>query len=371
MITSLVPMVDLVAQYRRYKEEIDDAVMRTIASGRFIMGPEVEALQQELADYCGARHAVCCSSGTDALVLALMALGVGPGDEVIVPDFTFIGTAESVSLVGATPVFADVRVDDFGLDPARLAAHISPRTCGVIAVSLFGQCPDMTAIARICAERGLFLLEDGAQSFGSSLGERRSGALSEIATTSFYPSKPLGGYGEGGAVFTSDARIAERVRQLVNHGQIAPYVHRYIGMNGRLDALQAAILRVKLRHLDEELEARRKAAQGYDERLEQLVATPRVLPGRSSSWAQYTIRIPGSRDLFIEKMKSRGTSTAVYYPVPLHCQEAFSDLPSDDAAFPTTNSLCAEVVSLPMHAFIPEEELCRIADNAQEALNQL
>lgn len=380
--TSRVEMLNPKYQYQLYRDEIDEAVLRTLASGRYIMGSEVEQLEEELAAYCGSREAICCSSGTDALILALKALDVGPGDEVIVPDFTFIATAEAVAWANATPVFVDVRPTDFNIDPDQVEANITERTRGIIAVSLFGQCADMAALTEICDRHGLFLLEDAAQSFGAKFAGRSSCNLSPVAATSFYPSKPLGAYGDGGALFTDDPKIAEKLRRLLNHGQAARYEHRELGMNGRLDAVQAAVLRVKLRHLHQELAARRVVAEMYTRRLNRLVATPLIQDGRESAWAQYTIRIPAARDRVAGRLDELGVGTAVYYPIPLHRQPVFSqassrtvkwpwrreERPTPGPRFPVTETLCRDVLSLPMHPFLTESAVETVGSALETAL---
>jgi UDP-2-acetamido-2-deoxy-ribo-hexuluronate aminotransferase len=361
--------VDLKKQYQRYKDEIRAEMDRVLESAAFIRGPVVTELEEKLASYTGVEHAIGCASGTDALLIALMAKGVGPGDEVIVPDFTFIATAETVALLGAVPVFTDVDPVTCNIDPERIRENITQNTRGIIAVSLYGQCADLDTINSIAVDKGLWVIEDGAQSFGAEYKGKKSCSLTEIATTSFFPAKPLGCYGDGGAVFTDDDDLAEIMRMILNHGQEKRYRHAVVGINGRLDSLQAAVLLVKLRYFDEELKARQRAADRYTELLKDVIETPIVHEGRTSVWAQYTVR-HSRRDEITAELKEREIPTAVHYPVPLHKQKAFADAENTprpsvgpgteaglDGSCPVTEKLCSEVFSLPMHPFLTEKEI--------------
>ncbi|MDZ7821435.1 MAG: DegT/DnrJ/EryC1/StrS family aminotransferase [Candidatus Marinimicrobia bacterium] len=359
---------DLHRQYLEYKDEIDAAMASVIRETAFINGPAIAALESELAEWCGAPFVNACSSGSDAIWLALKALDVREGDEIICPAFTFISTASMVRLTGAVPVFADVETRSFNLDPEKIEAKLTPRTRGIIAVSLYGQCADMDAINKIAKKHGLWVLEDAAQSFGATYKGKYSCNLSDVATTSFFPAKPLGAYGDGGAIFTADPKIAETVRMLRNHGQEKRYYHKMIGMNGRMDTLQAAILRVKLRHFREEIKQRQRAAEHYSSLLKNVADIPKACEGRSSVWAQYTLRVP-QRDTLREALKAAGIPTAVHYPMPLPAQEAFADL-EQDGKFPVSDRLAETVISLPMHPFLTSEEIHFIADNLREALNE-
>ena len=359
--------IDLQRQYQSYKAEIQAEIDKVLDTSRYILGPAVTELEQAMAAYLGVRHAIGCASGTDALLLALMAMGIKPGDEVIVPDFTFFATAEMVSLLGAKPVFADVQPDTLNLDPRQVEAKITARTRGVIAVSLYGQCADFDELVEISRKHKLFLVEDAAQSFGATYQGRKSGALCELGTTSFYPAKPLGAYGDAGALFTSDDELAGRLRVLANHGQPVTYRHRLVGINGRLDSLQAAILKVKLRHFPEELERRQQVAEWYDRELQGLVATPQVKPGNRSSWAQYTVRSP-KRTHLQEHLKQKGIPTAIHYPMPLHRQEVYSTLGLRDEDFPVSVKASQEVFSLPMHPYLTHEEVKLVGAAVREAL---
>ena len=359
--------IDLQEQYKQYRPEIDAEVAKVIESAQFIMGPAVQKLEGELSRHTGVAHAIGCSSGTDALLLGLLAKGVRPGDEVIVPDFTFFATAETVAFLGARPVFVDIEEEYFCINPSLLEAKITPRTKGIIPVSLFGQCADLDAVNAIAKKHGLWVMEDAAQSYGARSKGRRSGSMSELAVTSFFPAKPLGCYGDGGAVFTSDETIAKVVRELLNHGQSERYKHSSIGMNGRLDTIQAAVLLVKLRHFDEEMTMKRAAADRYTERLAGIVSTPAIRPGCESVWAQYTVRTL-KRDLVLEQLKKKQIPTAIHYPIPLHAQCVFASQELTDEQFPVSSRASRTVFSLPMHPFLSNEDIDFVADAIREAL---
>ncbi len=348
-----IPFVDVSAQYRAYRGEIDSAMQDVVSSGRFILGPVVEALEEELAKYLGAKHCIACSSGTDALLLAFLALGVDRGDEIITTPFTFFATGEVIRLLGATPVFVDIDERSYNIDASLVEAAITDRTRAIVPVGLFGQTADMDAIRAIAKRHDLPVVEDAAQSFGAEYKGRRSGNLGDIGCTSFFPAKPLGAYGDGGAVFTDDDERATLLRSLANHGQGERYHHLHIGINGRLDALQAAVLRVKLAHLDEERERRNRNAARYTDAFSSLasVTAPVIMPGQTSTWAQYSIRI-SERDDVMSELARDGVPTAVHYPLPLYRQDALSDLNLNPAAFPVTERVCKEIMSLPMCAFL-------------------
>jgi len=353
--------IDLQSQYVKYKSEIQDAINRVLDSSQYIMGPEVQYLESELADYVGVKHAIACSSGTDALVLALMSREIGPGDEVIVPAFSFVATASSVALVGATPVFVDVCESDFNLDIEQVESKISSKTKAVIVVGLYGLMPDMRGLKDLCSSKGLVLIEDGAQSFGSKRAGLNSLQSGDMGCTSFFPAKPLGAYGDGGAIFTDWSDTANILRALLNHGSEIRYQHNRLGINGRLDAIQAAVLRVKLAHYDEELELREKVASYYSSKLSGFegVTVP-VKPDSSiSAWAQYTLRVI-DRDKFVKQLGEAGIPTAVHYPSPLHTQPIFSHLGYEIGDLPVSEKLCKEVVSLPMSPFISKAELDQV-----------
>lgn len=359
--------IDLKAQYNAYKAEIDHAIAVVVESAQFIQGPAVQELEKELAAYVGVKHAIGCASGTDALLLPMMAFGVRPGDEVLLPDFTFIATAEMVALLGATPVFVDVDEKTYNMDPADVERKITSRSKGVIPVSLYGQCADLDAINEIAVRHGLWVMEDAAQSFGALQNGRKSGSMTRVATTSFFPAKPLGCYGEGGAIFTNDDNLAGEIRCHLNHGQAQRYHHKRIGINGRLDTIQAAILRVKLRHFEEEVASRQRVADEYTSGLKDVAITPFIQPGNRSVWAQYTLRVP-NRDQICEHLRSKGVPTAVHYPVPLHRQEVFRPLNVPDASCPVASKVSSEVFSLPMHPFLPKQDVDQIIEGIRESL---
>ena len=351
-----INFIDLQAQYQKYKEEIDKEVLEVFASAQFIGGEKLNSLERDLAIYTGSKHAIGCSSGTDALLLALMALGVGPGDEVITTPFTFISTAEVIALLGASSVFVDIDEQSYNIDVTKIESHITERTKAIIPVSLYGQCADMDAINEIAAKYELPVIEDACQSFGATYKGKRSCNLSTIGCTSFFPSKPLGAYGDGGAIFTNDDELASKMRMLLNHGQNERYKHRYIGINGRLDAVQAAILGVKLKHFDREVELRDHIGTRYSDLLEDAdVITPKIAQENKSVYAQYSIRVQ-EREEMIAKLGEHGIPTAVHYPVPLHLQEAFSYLGYTEGDFPISELVSKQIMSLPMSAYLSEAE---------------
>lgn len=358
--------IDLAAQQARIKEQIDAGIQKVLAHGQYILGPEVAELEEKLAAFCGAKYCIGVANGTDALQIALMALGVGAGDEVITPGFTYIATAETVALLGAKPVYADVCEHTCNLDPAKLEAAITERTKAIIPVSLYGQCADFDAINAIAARHGLPVIEDAAQSFGASYKGRKSCNLSTIACTSFFPSKPLGCYGDGGAVFTNDENLAAAIRQIARHGQDRRYHHIRVGVNSRLDTLQAAILLPKLAILEEEIRLRGEVAQMYAHELAKAgIAAPFVEAHNVSAYAQYTVRVP-NRAAVQAALKDAGIPTAVHYPIPLNKQPAVAS----DAVLPVGDLLAAEVMSLPMHPYLDKAQVQRIAAALQQAVAQ-
>jgi dTDP-4-amino-4,6-dideoxygalactose transaminase len=374
-----IPFVDVAAQRRRLAARIDAAVARVLDHCQFIMGPEVAALEEKLAAFCGARHALGCASGTDALLLALMGKGIGPGDAVICPAFTFCASAEAVALVGATPVFADVDEATFNIDAASLkGALVAARRAGlkpkaVMTVDLFGLPAAYDAIAEVAAAHGLIVIADAAQSFGAIYHERRVGTLAPVTTTSFFPSKPLSCYGDGGAVFTDDDELAAVMRSLRIHGQGADkYDNVRIGINGRLDTIQAAVLIEKLAIFEEELATRGRIARRYGEALRDIVTVPRVPEGCTSVWALYTIRVrPGVRDRVMTALAGQGIPTVVYYPKPLHRQAAYRHYPVAGNGLPVTDRVAEEVLSLPMHAYLDEATQDRIVAALRAALDSI
>lgn len=349
--------IDLAAQQARIKDQIDANIQKVLAHGKYILGPEVVELEEKLANYTGAKYCISCANGTDALQIALMALGVGPGDEVITPGFTYIATAETSAVLGAKPVYVDIDERTYNLDPALLEAAITPKTRAIIAVSLYGQCADYDAINEIAAKYGIPVIEDAAQSFGATYKDRKSGNLTTIACTSFFPSKPLGCYGDGGAIFTNDEELAKVIRQVARHGQDRRYHHIRVGVNSRLDTLQAAILLPKLAILDDEIALRQQVAANYNQLLNEkgIETTPFIEEHNTSVYAQYTIRVK-NREQVIEELQAKGIPTAVHYPIPLNKQPAVA---SDDF-LPIGDRVAQEVLSLPMHPYLSKEDIKKI-----------
>ncbi|EOE6382493.1 DegT/DnrJ/EryC1/StrS family aminotransferase [Vibrio cholerae] len=353
--------IDLGAQQARIKEKIDVGIQKVLAHGQYILGPEVAELEQKLVAYTGAKHCISVANGTDALQIAQMALGVGPGDEVITPGFTYIATAETVALLGAKPVYVDVCPKTYNLDPAKLEVAITPKTKAIIPVSLYGQCADFDAINAIAAKYGIPVIEDSAQSFGASYKGKNSCNLSTIACTSFFPTKPLGCYGDGGAIFTNDDELALIMRQIARHGQDRRYHHIRVGVNSRLDTLQAAILLPKLEILHEEIELRTQVANTYTRLLNEagILSTPFVEAHNISAWAQYTIRI-NNRAEIQHKLQEAGIPTAVHYPIPLNKQPAVAD---SSIQLPIGDEIAEEVMSLPMHPYLTEQDIQRVVES--------
>jgi UDP-2-acetamido-2-deoxy-ribo-hexuluronate aminotransferase len=371
-----IPFIDVAAQRRRLGRSVDEAIARVLGHCQFILGPEVRAFETALAAFCGARHAVSCASGTDALVLVLMAKGIGPGDAVICPSFTFTATAEVAALVGAAPVFADVEEGSFNLDPESLqracatARKLGLRPKVVIPVDLFGQPADYDRIMPVAEAEGLFVLDDAAQAFGATYKNRRLGALAPATATSFFPAKPLGCYGDGGAVLTEDEELAQVMRSVRVHGEGRDkYDCVRIGLNGRLDTIQAAILIEKLKIFPDEIVARERVARRYSAGLADVAIVPKLARGSTSVWAQYTIRLAaGRRDALAAALNPQGIPTAIYYPTPLHCQEPYRRFPVAEGGAPVSERLADEVISLPMHAYLDEATQDRIIAAVRRAL---
>ncbi|WP_071871006.1 DegT/DnrJ/EryC1/StrS family aminotransferase [Atopomonas hussainii] len=362
----MIEFIDLKAQQGLIKEKIDAGIQRVLAHGQYILGPEVNELEEKLAAFVGARYCISVANGTDALQIAQMALGIGPGDEVITPGFTYIATAETVALLGAKPVYVDVCPRTYNLDPQLLEAAITPRTKAIIPVSLYGQCADIDAINAVAAKHGIPVIEDAAQSFGATYKGKRSCNLTTIACTSFFPSKPLGCYGDGGAIFTSDDELARVLRLIARHGQDRRYHHIRVGVNSRLDTLQAAILLPKLEIFPRELELREKVAQGYARLLSEAdIAAPFVESHNVSAWAQYTVQVAG-RDQVQERLKVAGIPTAVHYPIPLNLQPAVKD---GAARLPVGDAIAERVMSLPMHPYLGVAQQVTIIQSLQESLD--
>lgn len=351
----MIEFIDLKAQQARLKDKIEAGIQNVLTHGQYILGPEVKELEEKLAAYVGAKYCITCANGTDALQIAQMAFGIGPGDEVITPGFTYIATAETVAILGATPVYVDVNPKTYNLDVEQLEAAITPRTKAIIPVSLYGQCADFDAINAIAAKYSIPVIEDAAQSFGATYKGRKSCNLTTVACTSFFPSKPLGCYGDGGAIFTNDDELAKVIRQIARHGQDRRYHHIRVGMNSRLDTLQAAILLPKLEILDEEMQARQRVAETYTKLFNDagINTTPCIEAHNQSAWAQYTIQVE-SRDDVQAKLKDQGIPTAVHYPIPLNKQPAVANA---NVSLPVGDSIAERVMSLPMHPYLNEMDL--------------
>lgn len=354
----MIEFIDLKRQQARIKDKIDAGIQRVLSHGQYILGPEVSELEEKLANFVGAKYCITCANGTDALQIAQMALGIGPGDEVITPGFTYIATAETVALLGAKPVYIDIDPRTYNLDPQLLEAAITSRTKAIIPVSLYGQCADFDAINTIAAKYGVPVIEDAAQSFGATYKGKRSCNLATISCTSFFPSKPLGCYGDGGAIFTNDDELAVTLRQIARHGQDRRYHHVRVGTNSRLDTIQAAILLPKLEIFEEEIQLRKRVAATYNYHFQKIGVTsiPFIAPYNESVYAQYTLRVP-DRDQLVLQFKEAGIPTAVHYPIPLNKQPAVKD---NKVNLPIGDAVAEQVLSLPMHPYLDDDTISKI-----------
>lgn len=364
----MIEFIDLKIQQARLQDKIESGIARVLAHGQYILGPEVSELEERLATFAGAKYCISCANGTDALQIAQMALGIGPGDEVITPGFTYIATAETVALLGAKPVYVDINPDTYNLDPEKLETAITPHTKAIIPVSLYGQCPDFDAINAIATRYGIAVIEDAAQSFGASYKNKRSCNVSTIACASFFPSKPLGcdGDGDGGAIFTNDETLAKIIRQIARHGQDRRYHHVRIGVNSRLDTLQAAILLPKLEILEDEIRLRQQVANTYAQLLTTAgLKAPYVADHNISAWAQFTVQVE-NRDKVQQSLKANGVPTAVHYPIPLNRQPAVKD---DQASLPVGDAVAARVMSLPMHPYLTHEQQSWVISSLAAAIS--
>ncbi|MFL0063340.1 DegT/DnrJ/EryC1/StrS family aminotransferase [Tenacibaculum maritimum] len=350
-----IDFANLGQAYLEHKVKFDKAIDSVLATSSFIMGPAVYELEHKLSVFTGSNHCVSCSNGTDALLLAMMALGIGAGDEVITTPFTFIATAETIAFLGATPVFVDIDEETYNIDASRIEEKITKKTKAIMPVSLYGQMSDMDLINEVAAKYNLGVIEDGAQSFGATYKGRKSCNVSTIGTTSFFPAKPLGCFGDGGAVFTNDDELAEKITSMRIHGQTKRYHHKYIGMGGRLDTLQAAVLNVKIENYDNDIKRRQKVALKYSELLKGKVIIPTVLKDRESVWAQYSIRVNNREEIQL-KLKEKDIPSAVHYPKPLHLQECFKYLGYRIGDFPISELVSNEIMSLPMNPYLTKEE---------------
>lgn len=362
-----IDFANLQHQYQLYKADIDANIQAVLNKSNYIMGEEVQQLENQLQAFTGLKHSITCSNGTDALLLAMMAIDILPGDEIITTPFTFVATAETIALMKATPVFVDIDPVTFNIDPHKIEAAITEKTKAIMPVNLYGQPADMEQICSIAKRHNLKVIIDGAQCFGSTYKGVSAASHCDIYTTSFFPAKPLGCYGDGGAVFTNNDEYAEKIKMLRVHGQNKRYYHKYIGMGGRLDTVQAAILLAKLPHYATEIEARNRVAQAYSEQLESTLITPQIKNDRTSVWAQYTVRVE-SRNEVQAKLQQAGVPTAVHYPLPLHMQECFLYLGINQGAFPLAEKAALEVMSLPMNPFLTNEEIKYVVDTLKASI---
>jgi len=371
-------MVDLLSQYHKIKNEIDQAILNVVTSSAYINGPEVKTFAKELEDYMGVKHVIPCANGTDALQIAMMALDLKPGDEVITASFTYVATAEVIALLQLKPVLVDVYSDDFTIDCEAIEKAITPKTKAIVPVHLFGQCADMQRVMEIAKKHNLFVIEDTSQAIGADYkmadgSMHKAGTIGTIGTTSFFPSKNLGCMGDGGAIFTNDDQLAARLRMIANHGQSVQYVHDDIGVNSRLDSMQAAILRVKLPHLNEYCAARQKAAAFYDNAFANhpMIKTPTRQKDSTHVFHQYTLVLNGvDRAELRSFLETKGIPSMIYYPIPLHMQKAYTDPRYKQGDFPVTEHLCANVISLPMHTELTTDDLQYITDSVLEFVNK-
>lgn len=352
--------IDLQAQYRLYKDEINKEIQSVLDKSAYIMGEQISLLEKNLADFTKCKHAIACSSGTDALLLALMAIDIQPNDEIITTPFTFIATSEMIAFLGAKPVFVDIDEKTYNIDVNQIEEKITNKTKAIMPVSLFGQTSDMDKINQIAAKYGIKVIEDGAQSFGALYKNKKSCNLSDIGTTSFFPAKPLGCYGDGGAVFTNDDTLAQKIRILLNHGQTKRYEHSHIGINGRLDCIQAAVLNVKLKYFDSEIQTRQKIANFYNQNLKNVI-TPFIESENLSVWAQYCIRV-NNRDKIIKKCNQNKIPTGIYYPIPLHLQKVFEYLGYKQGDFKISEMVSKDIMALPMSAFLTNQDQIKIIE---------
>ncbi|MDX2506496.1 MAG: DegT/DnrJ/EryC1/StrS family aminotransferase [Gammaproteobacteria bacterium] len=350
-----IDFANLQHQYQLYKKDIDENIQNVLNNSNYIMGEEVSRLEQALSDFTGVKHAITCSNGTDALLLSMMAMDIRQGDEIITTPFTFIATAETISLMKAVPVFVDIEESTFNIDASKIESAITDKTKAIMPVSLYGQPANMDEINTIAKKYNLKVIVDGAQSFGATYKQQMEVHHCDIFTTSFFPAKPLGCYGDGGAVFTNNDAYAEKIKTMRVHGQNKRYHHKYIGMGGRLDTIQAAVLLAKLPHYANEIEMRQNVAAKYVHRLSSIVKTPIVKPDRTSVWAQFTVRV-GDRDVLQQKLKQAGIPTAIHYPMPLHQQECFQYLKLSAGDYPVAEKASQEVMSLPMNPFVTDAE---------------
>ena len=362
-----IDFANLKIGYQKNKKAFEKNMQKVLSSASYIMGEEIYELENILSDYTGAKYVISCSSGTDALLLAMMGLNIKPGDEVITTPFTFISTAETIAFLGAKPVFVDIEPKSYNINPKKIESRISSKTRAIIPVSLFGQVSDMDTINKIANKYNLAVIEDAAQSFGATYKNRKSCNLSTVGCTSFFPSKPLGCFGDGGAVFTNNKKLADKIKRLREHGQTKRYMYKHIGIGARLDNLQASILLVKMKHYENDINLRQNVAEQYNELLKNILPTPSVEKYNASVWAQYSIRVR-SRESIQKELKKKGIPTAVYYPVPLHLQECFNYLGYKKGDFPVSEVVSKEIMSLPMNPYLTSLEQNYIVKELQRLL---
>ena len=360
-----IDFANLNIQYQKLKVQIDNNIKSVLDSSNFIMGEEIQKLEKKLEQFSGAKNAITCSSGTDALTLAMMALDIQPDDEVITSPFTFISSAETISMIKAKPVFVDIEFDTFNIDISKIEKAITKKTKAIIPISLFGQPCDLDEIKLIADKYNLKIIIDGAQSFGSTYKDKTDSCYGDISITSFFPAKPLGCYGDGGALFTNNDNLADKIKAFRVHGQVKKYIHKYIGMGARLDTIQAAILLAKLEKFQDEIKSRQFLAHQYTDTLKDILTTPVVRNDRSSTWAQYTLRVK-NRNSFQNFLKERNIPSSIYYPLPLHLQECFKFLGYRKGDFPISENASKEVISLPMNAYFADEEVEYIVNNIKK-----
>lgn len=367
-----IPIVDLAAHYKTIEHEIKDAVLTVLSSGNYILGKNVEVLEDELADYLGCKHVISCANGTDAIVLALMSLGIQRDDEVITVSHSFFATSEAIALVGAKPVFADIREDDFNIDTSKIEKLITKKTKAIIPVHLYGQACEISSVTEIARKHNLYVVEDCAQALGAKFNDKFVGTFGDIGTISFFPTKNLGAFGDGGAVCTNNDEVAKKIRQLRVHGSPKRYEHDFIGLNSRLDEIQAAILRVELKYLDKWNLSRQKAAKYYDVLLQGFsdIVTPVVKPACHHVFHQYTIRTK-NRNYLCSKLQEAGIQSIIYYPIPIHLQKAFNYLKNQKGSLPVTEKICDEILSLPMYPEIKPEDQEYIVDNIKNIIAEI
>lgn len=367
LIKMKIDFANLNKAYLAHKNEFDIALHEVISNSRFIMGKEITELEQKLSEFTGSKHAISCSSGTDALLLALMALDIKPGDEVITTPFTFIATGETIALLGGVPVFVDIDPDTYNIDTSKIEDKITSKTIAIMPVSLYGQLADMDTINSIAKKHNLTVIEDGAQSFGATYKGQKSCNVSHIGCTSFFPAKPLGCFGDGGAIFTNDEYLAEKIKSMRIHGQTQRYYHKYIGIGGRLDNLQAAVLNVKLKYYTQDITNRQRVAETYNDLLQNSLKTPVIKKNNSSVWAQYSVQVE-NREEFQKELKKSGIPTAIHYPRPLHLQECFRYLNYNKGDFPISEQVASRIISLPMNPYLTKEEIEYIANTVKKHL---